>query len=116
MAIEVSPSESTEENLMRPSSSRGDNNRRQGQDFLGYRLQLQGSPSENLGESPRTGNKGTSNIPTKPPDERTTIKIRLQERRPPRNSGGKTRAAPSDKRHLRNPKSGIIETIQIGHV
>ena len=44
---------------MRSSSSQENNTKRQGQDFLVHCLQLQGSPSENLGESPKTGNKGT---------------------------------------------------------
>ena len=89
---------------MRPSSSRDDDNRRQGQDFLGHRLQSQGSPSENFGESRRTGNEGTSKSPTKPPDERTMTKTWQQEQRPPKNSGGETRAAHSNKRFRSNPQ------------
>ena len=40
--------------------SQYDNNRREGKDFLGYCLQLQGSLSKNFREYPITGNKGKS--------------------------------------------------------
>ena len=53
-------------NPMRFFLSRDENNRRQGQDFLGHHFQSQGIPSKNFGEYPKTGNKGTIKIPTEP--------------------------------------------------
>ena len=54
-----------EENNMRPSLSRYDNNGRQGQDFLGNRLKSQGIIYKNFREYPIAGNKG-KNKETRP--------------------------------------------------
>ena len=108
------PSESKEENLMRPSSSRDDHNRRQGQDFLGRRLQLQGSPFNNFGESLIIYNKGTSKIPAE----------LLQTSRNNKNTDDKSvdpqgiRAVKCEqlswtKYFEENLKSGYFETLQI---
>ena len=100
------PSESKEENYMRPSLSRYDNNRRQRQDFLGHLLQSQGSMSKNFREYPITGNKGKKRA-RKTARWADNKKTRRQKRRPLRNLGVETRAARLDKRHQRNPQERI---------
>ena len=91
----------------RPSSSRDENNRRQGQDFLGHPFSRK-AVVPIISEIPRDKRvTRDKNSPTKPPDERTTT-------RHIRNSDGETRAARSDKQIDGTPKIGSLETVRIG--
>ena len=103
-------------NPMRHYSSRYKNKRRQGQDFLGHWLQLQGSPFEISGEYPITGNKRASKIPKEPviwAGKKQNPATRVES---PEEIERSITSSISHRKYIKGtPKSKLLETVQIGH-